>query len=167
MGSRYSYWIDILISFWEIIFNPMIRQILIMKDALLSFCPYQNMPTVICLIREQQKLLKALEKLDAEPRYSMTQSVTTDYCKQWVSEWCLLRLSSNVTGCDRDKRAVKHALYDMCWYCRESSHQLMSPLLYTLPWRSCQTGGMPCRLAWLSCSFFVWETRSCTCHLMI
>lgn len=44
------------------------------------------MPIVICLIREQQKLLKALEKLDAEPRYSMTQSVTTDYCKQWVSE---------------------------------------------------------------------------------
>ncbi|TNN04020.1 hypothetical protein fugu_001049 [Takifugu bimaculatus] len=33
--------------------------------------------------REQQKLLKALEKLDAEPRYSITQSVTTDYCKQW------------------------------------------------------------------------------------
>eukprot|EP00066_Takifugu_rubripes_P013036 XP_011602302.1 PREDICTED: uncharacterized protein KIAA0556 homolog isoform X3 [Takifugu rubripes] len=33
--------------------------------------------------REQQKLLKALEKLDAEPRYNITQSVTTDYCKQW------------------------------------------------------------------------------------
>lgn len=44
------------------------------------------MPTVICPIREQQKLLKALEKLDAEPKYSITQSVTTDYCKQWVSE---------------------------------------------------------------------------------
>lgn len=38
MGSRYSYWIDIFISFWSILFNQMIRQILIMTDPLLSSC---------------------------------------------------------------------------------------------------------------------------------
>lgn len=85
-----------------------------MTDPLLSSWPYQNISIFLCLIREQQKLLKALEKLDAEPRYSMTQSVTTDYCKQWVSEWCLLRLSINLTDYGKNQRLLKHALYDMC-----------------------------------------------------
>lgn len=65
---------------------------LLNRHSLVAFPPYQNTPLVFCLIREQQKLLKALEKLDAEPRYSITQSVTTDYCEQWVSQWSQLRL---------------------------------------------------------------------------
>lgn len=36
MGSRYSYWVDIFISFWAIVFNQMIRQILIMTH----YCPF-------------------------------------------------------------------------------------------------------------------------------
>lgn len=75
MGSRYSYWIKLSLFFFFCKEN---------KPIITTSC--QNMQIVIYLIREQQKLLKALEKLDAEPRYSVTQSGNTDYCKQWVSQ---------------------------------------------------------------------------------
>ncbi len=42
---------------------------------------------VILLFRQQQKLLKALEKLEAGPSYNFAQSVKTDYSKQPVSQW--------------------------------------------------------------------------------
>lgn len=41
---------------------------------------------VILLFRQQQKLLKALEKLEAGPSYNIAQSVKTDYGKQRVSQ---------------------------------------------------------------------------------
>lgn len=41
---------------------------------------------VILLFRQQQKLLQALEKLEAGPSYSIAQSVKTDYSKQPVSQ---------------------------------------------------------------------------------
>lgn len=41
---------------------------------------------VILLFRQQQKLLKALEKLEVGPSYNITQSVKTDHAKQPVSQ---------------------------------------------------------------------------------
>ena len=41
---------------------------------------------VILLFRQQQKLLKALEKLEGGPSYNIPQSVKTDYSKQLVSQ---------------------------------------------------------------------------------
>lgn len=41
---------------------------------------------VVPLFRQQQKLLTALEKLEAGPSYNIPQSVKTDYSKQPVSQ---------------------------------------------------------------------------------
>lgn len=41
---------------------------------------------IICLFRQQEKLLKALENLDPESSYDIPQRVTTDSSKQPVSQ---------------------------------------------------------------------------------
>lgn len=42
MGSRYSYWVNVFISFWAVVFHQMVRQILIMADPWLPYCLYEK-----------------------------------------------------------------------------------------------------------------------------
>lgn len=70
--------------------------------------------SVILLFRQQQKLLKALEKLEAGPSYNIAQSVKTDYGKQRVSQWCCSEwITPNIAGCDGDI-SCKKLLWMFC-----------------------------------------------------
>lgn len=114
----------------------------------------------VLLFRQQQKLLKVLEKLDPAPSHRLVQIVNTDSGKQQVSYCSHQAVKINgVLGCDGDK-------CDECFvFCRDGSPQWRSPLRCILPWRFCQIGEMLCRLGWLSCSSSVSETRSYMCRL--
>ena len=121
---------------------------------------------VIFLFREQQKLLKALENLEAGPSYNIPPSVKTDPNKQPVSQSHRLAVNNpNTAGCDGDIR-VQEPLWMFCaFYPRQGCPRRRSPLHCMLPWRSCQTGGARCRSGWLSCSSSASETRSSMCLL--
>lgn len=111
------------------------------------------------LFRQQQKLLKALEKLDAGSKHARTPSFRADGGKQHVSlqHRMMVRRVSQYDGC----------LFPPSphWCCRDVVPQRKSPPRCTLPWKSCQTGGMPSRSAWPSCSSSATETGSCTFRL--